>query len=129
MIEIKEKTNEIRESKGLKFILRTFKTEVNAWLNTESDLKTWVVWKHATATVPITILSLVIELKSVYFLIYNSIYKSWHSFLKQTQKTEIKKYINVVTLIALNLFKKIELEKDFKLVHQGLTLLLTYNTR
>ena len=68
MIEIKEKTNEIRESRGLKFILRTFKTEVNAWLNTESDLKTWVVW--------ITILSLVIELKSVYFLIYNSIYKS-----------------------------------------------------
>lgn len=78
MIEIKEKTNEIRESKGLKFILRTFKTELNAKfkLNTESDLKTWVVWKHVTATVPITTLSLVIELKSVYFLIYNSIYKS-----------------------------------------------------
>ena len=78
MIEIKEKTNEIRESKGLKFIPRTFKTELNAKfkLNTESDPKTWVVWKHATVTVPITILSLVIELKSVYFLIYNSIYKS-----------------------------------------------------
>ena len=59
MIEIKEKTNEIRESKGLKFILRTFKTELNAKFRLNIHR---VVWKHVTATVPITILSLVIEL-------------------------------------------------------------------